>query len=338
MSVDDAGACRIERNADPDQVRALLAGDGLSGAVPSGGEQWIAWRGAVAVAGLEAFEARDLVASPATALVGRYVATDRDGGSALLRAAATALTVAGAARVLGPVDGSTWGRYRLALPPEDPAQVPEPPFLGEPTNPSHYVDDFTQSGFAPVAWYESSLLAPLTVADPRAAIAASAVADAGITIAPLALDGFDAALDGLYRLSLDAFARNPFYSPIDSAGFRALYEPVRTLIDPELVLLARDRARTIVGVAFAIPDVLGARAGRPGRVVLKTLAVTPVLRRLGLGALLVDGIRARAHALGFSAVIHALMHVDNASRRISERTAMPMRRYALFAWGGPGGE
>ena len=338
MSAGDSRGCRIERNAAPEQVRELLAGDGVIGAGASGGEQWIAWRGAVAVAGLVAFDARDLVSSPATALVGRYAATDRDAGSALLRAAATALTAAGASRVLGPIDGSTWGRYRLALPTEDTTQVPEPPFLGEPTNPSEYVEDFARSGFVPIAWYESSLLAPLTTADPRAASAASAVGDAGITIAPLSLDGFDAALDGLHRLSLDAFTLNPFYSPIGAADFRALYEPVRTLINPDLVLLARDRAQEIVGVAFAIPDVVGARSGRPGRVVLKTLAVTPALRRLGLGALLTDGIRARALALGFGAVIHALMHVDNASRRISERTATTMRRYALFEWSGSGGE
>lgn len=323
---------RIERAVEADRFDEVLPTEGGRESGAADAEYWVARRGADVVAKLATYGVRELEASPASALVGHYAATDGDAGCALLRAAALSLHAAGARRVFGPMNGSTWHRYRLALPPEDPSASPEAAFLGEPTNPPRYVEDFTGAGFAPVAWYESTIQADLTHEDPRAADAARGVDAAGISIAPLRRDRFAEILDVLHSLSVTAFARNFLYSPIDAARFRALYEPARGILHPELVLLARDATDAIVGVAFAIPDVVGARLGRAGRVVLKTLAVSPALRRLGLGTLLMDRVRARSLELGHRAVIHALMHVQNSSRRMSERTSTPFRRYALLEW------
>jgi hypothetical protein len=62
-------------------------------------------------------------------------------------------------------------------------------------------------------------------------------------------------------------------------------------------------------------------------VILKTYAS----RRRGVGHLLADTFHRRALALGFTHVIHALMHVDNVSRGRSARHATSVfRRYALM--------
>jgi hypothetical protein len=50
-----------------------------------------------------------------------------------------------------------------------------------------------------------------------------------------------------------------------------------------------------------------------------------------LGGVLVAQVHRRAHEGGYRRVIHALMHDDNRSRRLSDRFARPIRRYALFA-------
>jgi GNAT superfamily N-acetyltransferase len=67
--------------------------------------------------------------------------------------------------------------------------------------------------------------------------------------------------------------------------------------------------------------------------VVKTVATAPGARGLGLGGHMLDLIRQRARALGGRGVIHALMHVDNFSMRMSARhRTRVFRRYALYQW------
>jgi len=144
---------------------------------------------------------------------------------------------------------------------------------------------------------------------------------------------FDEELAALYQASLAAFAGNLYYAPIDFAGFRALYQRARPLIDPEFVLLAHDAEGRLVAFQFAFPDPLSVEAGRPTRIVVKTVATVPEARGLGLGNSLLDRIRARALERGYRAVIHALMHVTNFSMSMSARHGTELfRRYALYAW------
>jgi hypothetical protein len=52
---------------------------------------------------------------------------------------------------------------------------------------------------------------------------------------------------------------------------------------------------------------------------------------MGLGHLLTVQCQVAAYALGYRRVIHALMHDDNISSKISARYAQPIRGYTLFA-------
>ena len=147
------------------------------------------------------------------------------------------------------------------------------------------------------------------------------------------LSRFDDELETLFRLSLDAFDDNLYYTPIDLDSFRAMYQGTRALIDPELVLLAHDRSGRLVAYQFAFPDPLSRAAGRPTRVIVKTVATAPEARGLGIASHMLDLIRERARAKGYRAVIHALMHVSNFSVRMSVRHHGEIfRRYALYQW------
>jgi ribosomal protein S18 acetylase RimI-like enzyme len=66
-------------------------------------------------------------------------------------------------------------------------------------------------------------------------------------------------------------------------------------------------------------------------VVLKTLAVAPAFRGVGLGHELVAACQSAAAGRGFLHVIHALIREGNPSGRISAHFARPIRSYALFA-------
>jgi GNAT superfamily N-acetyltransferase len=266
-----------------------------------------------------------------TGVIGHYEAEDAEAGVDLLRVAGRALAGAGVVRILGPMDGTTWDRYRLVL--ADPDTVANPPFLTEPTNPADYPRHWAAAGFEPVAHYVTQLLRHLDALAERAGTSEQRLEDAGLHVEPLDPARFDEALDEIHALSLEAFADNLYYSPIGRDRFRAMYRPFRDRVDPDLVLLARDGDDRLAGFIFCVPDLLDpaiADAGRTSRMVVKSLAVAASTRGVGLGSVLMHEAHRRAAEGGFTAAIHALMHVDNPSLRISRHGGELYRRYALF--------
>ncbi len=295
-------------------------GGGTDDAPAPGWSALLAYRGTEPVARLAAGIADGLARAPGrTGMIGWYAARDAEAGTELLRRAVDLLGESDPARVVGPIDGSTWGRYRLALP-SPPKRDPGPPFLTEPTNPPGYPEHFAAAGLAPLWEYESRLVRrPGAIgADPL---------PAGVRLRPLDPARLEAELRAIHALSLEAFADNLLYSPIAFAPFAATYERMLPLLDPSLVLLATN-GNEALGYVFAFPDPL-APVGR-SRVVLKTLAVAPSARGSGLGGALTGTVHRAAAARG-AEVIHALMLVTNVSTRISERHGAELfRRYLLF--------
>lgn len=261
-------------------------------------------------------------------VIGHYFAESSAAGTAILNAACERLAAEGCTLAVGPMDGSTWRRYRFIT-----ERGTEPPFFLEPDNPDDYPAHWTAAGVAPLALYHSAITDDLAARDPRAAGAESRLADRGITVRPLALTDFDAELARIYPLALTCFADNFLASPITAEEFAAQYAPVRAVLRPELVLLA-ERGEELVGFLFAVPNLLQAKRGeRIDTAVAKTIAVHPEHAGVGLGAYLTDRLHAAAHALGFRRMIHALYHADNRSGRISRHTASVIRTYTLFARG-----
>jgi len=326
-----------------DRVRdeiGIYAGTGPEGVTP-GVACVLAWRGSTPVARASIQIARDLHDAPgATGMIGHYEASEAEAGTAVLVSACRALAAQGADRVVGPMNGSTWARYRLAL--RGPAEGPQadpgveagdpPPFLTEPWNPARYSDDFSAAGFSIEARYESRVDERLDREADDAAERDAGVRAAGIRVRPLDLSRFDAELDALYAMSLASFGANLYYGPIASEAFRAQYQKARPLIDPELVLIAEDARGAPIGFQFAFVDPLSP-AGLPPRAVVKTVATVPAARGKGLADHLLDRLRRRAHTLGCGSAIHALIHVKNVSMRMSSRHESRLfRRYALYRW------
>jgi GNAT superfamily N-acetyltransferase len=262
-----------------------------------------------------------------TGVVGHYEAEEGEAGVALLERAVEALAEEGVPLVVGPMDGTTWGRYRLALPAPN-GDDPEP-FLSEPVNPPEYPSQFEAAGFRTVEEYVSRLIPELDSLGDRTAQARQQLAATGWAISPLDAARFGTVLDELYDLSVVAFAENPYFTRITRAEFRETYQPVRSFLDPDLVVLARDAEDRLGGFCFAFPDLIDP-AGRPTRVVVKSLAVAPASRGAGIGAILMDEVHRRAADKGYDAAIHALMHVENPSHRISKHGGDIFRRYALY--------
>ena len=270
--------------------------------------------------------ARDARGIPTTTgLIGHYAALDAKAGAEMLEHALDWHRADGCERVIGPMDGSTWHRYRLLT-----ERGREPTFFLEPDNPDDWPRHFTDAGFAPLATYFSALNTDLTRCDPRSGQRRAELERDGITLRKIDVERFEAELAGIHELSLVAFARNLLYSPIGLDAFLASYAPIRPHLVPDLVLLA-ERGGQLVGFIFGIPDLAEPARGETLRtVIVKSMAVHPACGGNGLGGLLMEDCQQAARKLGFERAIHALMHETNRSRSISARYGRTIRRYALY--------
>jgi len=231
-----------------------------------------------------------------------------------LRAAMAGLKAEGFEAVIGPMEGSTWGRHRLVTDSDG-----RPPFLMEPVNPPGVMEAYTQAGLTILSRYLSSerpveIAVSLTPPPP------------GLCLRNLDLSRAEEELAAIHGLSLQAFADNRYYAPISREAFLDSYRPVLPYVDPKLVFLAEDDVGRLVGFLFALPDLN--EGASPTSVILKTYA--SVMK--GGGSALANAFHERAKEKGFRRVIHALMHEDNLSARHSANTGSHVfRRYAL--WG-----
>jgi ribosomal protein S18 acetylase RimI-like enzyme len=251
-----------------------------------------------------------------TAYLGHLAAADREALRALLGGVAESLDEAHAGRgphwLLGPIDGSTWYRYRVVVDSGD-----EPPFPMEPQNPGWWADGFGAAGFEIVERYWSA------AADIEPGPIDTAAFPHGIEVRDLRLADLGRELDTIYELAGDAFAANPLYTPISREAFRRMYEPIAAHLDPEFCLIAETPDAEAVGVMFSAPTA-------DGRLVLKTLGIAGRLRGQGLGSGLLREVGRRAARRDLTRLIFALMHESNPSSHMAGKVAAPCRRYALF--------
>jgi hypothetical protein len=249
-----------------------------------------------------------------TATIGEIAFADAGAGQRLLEQAADTLRSEGFEGLIGPMDGDSWHKYRLVSESDG-----SPAFMLEPQSGRHDQAVFEGAGFEPISHYVSSRARLIDTIGPEP------FQLPGITVTSWDGEGAERLITQLFELSGAAFAGNHFYKPITLESFLELYRPVLPLLDPRHVLFAHGPDHRLVGFLFGMPDRL-ATDGKPAAI-LKTYASG--LR--GVGRLLADSYHRRAFDLGFTEVIHALMHEDNVSReRSALHKAEVFRRYALM--------
>jgi GNAT superfamily N-acetyltransferase len=283
-------------------------------------------------------------AGRALGLLGYFEAhDDREAVTALLDAAVAWLRAEGAATIVGPMDGDTWHRYRFNVGPWD-----EPPFLMEPHQPAYYGPLWEAYGFQALEGYYSKRVDDIFGASARLEPVRSRVESQGYRLRTYQPDRYEEELRLLYDLSLEIFAGNYLYSPIDWDEFRKLYDPVRRLIVPELLWFAYAPDGTPAGFLFGTVDwqEAAARASRRSglaaaltflwnkrrarAVNLKSLGVVARYRRSGLGAaLMYEGYRV-AFTRGYRRANLCLIRDGNPSGDLDGGLGKIMRRYVLY--------
>jgi len=256
-------------------------------------------------------------------LIGHYAADNAQTAAQVLTHACERLRDAGCTLAVGPMDGSTWRRYRLLT-----QRGSESVFFLEPDNPDDWPGHWESAGFTPLAHYFSAVVNDLNMPDDSLA---ARLSGEGYRIHSVDPARIPAALEAIWTVAVDAFAQNFLYTPLAKEEFLAGYTQLLPHVRPELVLTAEHGGRP-AGFCFAIPNLLQGARGEPiDTIVVKTLAVSADHARRGLGKLLYRRTLNAAAALGYRRALLALMHEDNPSRRIGGPGARDIRQYILYA-------
>jgi len=260
-------------------------------------------------------------AMPEVGAVGDWV-----GGQGVREAAETWLAKQGCRVARGPMELCTWFTYRANLGPLD-----EPFFAFEPVE---RAERWERAGYEPVAHYLSAL------ADHDRQIAsardrAASLSATGWQLKPIPSDAtgnispedFREAVSLVHRMSTGAFGEAFGYVPVPEEALQAWYAPMRSLVDPDLTLVVRTPEGEPAGFLFSIPDF--AQPDR-GWFLVKTLAVLPEYRVIGVGSWLVAAAHRIARRKGYRAGVHCLMWTGSRSTDISRHGGEVFRRYALL--------
>lgn len=258
-------------------------------------------------------------------MLGHFFARNARDARALILAAIERLRREGCTLMVGPMNGSTWRNYRWVTTPGE-----EPPFFLEPSNPPEYPQYLEREGFQPIVRYFSALTCDMNAGQTRLARLESRFAQRGVETRSLSETTFDADIEAILALTTTAFRQNPFFDLPDPQAFYLQCHQLRKIAPLDHVRLAF-HGDALVGFVFAVPDFCQAERGVPvDTLVVKTLAVSPEARYMGLGAMLLMRLKRDAAAGGYRRAIHALARRDCVVERVSLRMARPMRGYTLF--------
>ena len=208
-------------------------------------------------------------------------------------------------RIIAPIDGDTWHKYRLIS-----WDSGFPSFPLEPQNPLWYSDVYREVGFTSLAKY-------ISVAFPIKDI------EEIPTDNNVIYKKFEQAdLRTIYDISVNGFDKNFLYDEITYEDFCKLYEPILPMVDSDFVLIAYVDG-VPCGFMFSVNwgDIF----------ILKTIAVLPEYRKLGIGRVLMNKVLLAAQGKGFKTAIGALIIDGNVSRDMVLRYgAEKIREYTLY--------
>ncbi|WP_306145577.1 hypothetical protein [Roseibium sp. MMSF_3412] len=244
-----------------------------------------------------------------TAAIGTGAFADAESGAAYLQETCETLRAEGFEAVVGPMDGSTWGTYRLQTWSDG-----SPAFLMEPAGGPDDLIAYEKAGFEIAELHVSATATP----------GSRGFEDKvpGVSVENWNGKDPEALLAGAHALVMEGFRSTPFFTPVPQTMFLERYGPLLAHADPRFILRALDKDGTLRGLTLAFPDPM-----RQGAIVLKTYVGTVP----GAGRAMADRIHALSGELGFTEVVHALMRSGIASEAQSRKFGGTVfRRYALM--------
>lgn len=223
--------------------------------------------------------------------------------------------------LVGPINGSTWKKYRVTLPSENL------PFLLDNYNKPYYAELFENSGFEQIAYYTSSIFKNLDRDFSRFEKFTKIFEKKGLEFRNFNLDKFEEDIRKIYEISVKSFVNNFLYTEISFEEFYKMYEPVKSFLNPEWIIFAENENNEAIAFMFGF-DNLFSRDKKS--LVAKTLAQVPDPKYKGIGSCLLELLHKRAFEKGYDNVIHALMYESNVSANILGKEAELYHEYKLY--------
>jgi len=285
-------------------------------------------------------------------------AGDAAADAALFDAAASWARDAGAAVLYGPVDGSTFGNYRLVL----GGGGDWLPFPGEPYNPPEYPERLERLGFEAFRHYHTRY-ASFDDVGPLAEVMVEPAArarDAGYRVLPITEELWLERLPELHAAADATFGHAFAYTPLSFDEFAAVCgASFVAKMCPHTSMIGVDADGALAGFQLSYADfgpiavagagddrvpvsqlehrsafpLLTAKLGKElPAAIPKTTGVLPGHRKAGVMALvgleIWRGIRER-----YGSVVYAITDVDNPVQVLTEDLAGGQRNYALYRRG-----
>jgi len=254
------------------------------------------------------------------ATIGGCVLVESSDSVTLLNYVMEYLSEEGFSTIVAPMNGSTWLEHRVVTYSDG-----SPSFALEPNTPPHWIQIFREAGFETLSEYSSSRL-EIGDPNPRFQKLERKLEQKGIVIRAMDPGRFEQDLSDIYDLSVESFQHNFLYTHLPKELFIGKYQQAKSMLDPELVLLA-ESSEGLAGFVFCYPDQVN-----PRTLIVKTLASSSQHGFSGIGNLLVETVQNIAKKKGYIHAIHALQFQDNSSLRITSRyNPTVIRKYALLA-------
>lgn len=277
--------------------------------------------------------------------VGFLQATDEAVALRLFDWAATMAAEHGRSRLVGPIDGSFWNRYRLKV-----SGFERDPYFLEPLNPPQHRQWFEAAGMAEAGRWTSTFHDPLPPEDlerllPRLKARREHFSDVDF-VHPRAGD-WEGTLDTLHGLFHRLYSDMPVFRPLSRTGFGAAFAGLRLVADLSMVWFAV-RDGVTEGFEVALPDhglglhpsagpvpVRLARALR-GRFAPKRLRAKQYVSAYtgvttpGLGAALIMEVAQETVARGVG-LVGSLSAEHNPTAIYAKKLVTARNHYALFA-------
>ncbi len=256
---------------------------------------------------------------PQVGYIGFFEAENFSIAQALIENAIKWLKTQGVKKIYGPINWNTWFSYRFRVQ-EDSSQA----FRFEPVNPPEYPIWFQELGFQIIETYHTDGLdgiqgiADETKNDYQKAISCGYQIRTLDSTVPLEQE-----LQILYEISLPAFQFNFLFEPIPFDFFKKLYVPLFQSADPKLLLFICNPKGKPLGYFFSFIEF--------DYLVLKTTAIHPEARGLGLSNAMLHAAVNEAMKKGVKKSIAALMKTGIQSESYSRKQNILWRHeYGLF--------
>ena len=186
-----------------------------------------------------------------TAYIGFYECFDDDNTAKFLFEEAEAFCrKKGYKKIVGPVDGSFWQKYRLKI-----NMFDLPPYTGEPYNKPYYYKQFTDNGFNVCEHYTSNRFHAIdeSYTNEKYKDRYKEFLKNGYRIESPTQDNFDSIVDEVYYMITELYSDFPIFKALSIEDFREIYHSYKLIMNMSMTKIAyyNDKA---VGFYISIPD------------------------------------------------------------------------------------